>query len=95
LDALSTLCQSDLERIKIALLRMRQYIAAARLPEAMSLCWSTLEAFGYDPHGPTAHAVHVPRTIDEVNRLVVPTDIEADDPPDMDIQSVVLTMLGE
>lgn len=74
---------------------MRQYIAAARLPEAMALCWSTLEAVGYDPHGPTAHVVWTPRTLAEVRQLVIPTDIEADDPPDLDIQSVVLTMLGE
>lgn len=89
------LCETDLERVKIQLLRMRQYVAAARLGDAVNLFWSTLTQYGYDPESPTSHQVVCPATADEVALLVVPLNFAADDPPDEDIPSVVMSMMGE
>jgi hypothetical protein len=89
------LCETDLERIKIQLLHLRQLIAAGRLPESTALSWSILVQYGYDPDNPKACIVRTLHTTAEVSELVVPENVPADDPLDEDIPSVIISMLGE
>jgi hypothetical protein len=87
-------CETDLERIKIQLLRMRQLVAATRFPDTVALFWSVLSEYGYDPSNPIEHHVRCPQSAGEFADLDVPTQVE-DDPPDEDIPSVILSMMGE
>lgn len=87
------LCETDLERIKIQLLHLRQLIAAGRLLEGTALVWSILVEYGYDPHNPKVCTIRTLSTEAEVSQLVVPKSVPVDDLPDVDVPSVIMSML--
>ena len=92
LDAVMPLCESDVEKVRVATLLVRQFIAANRHAEALTRLWATLREQGYDPVDPAKIKIRVPESVEDVIELG--EELKDEEGAQDDVRSLIISLLG-